>query len=111
MSSGTVAGVNGDAIALAYMATQGITLPTTPNPNAKFSAGGSLDLGTIIMDGNVPYLWLEADTTTLQGLTLPTATDVVVQFSPFTVSASIGVEEKKNLVKDDEEAINQCEAV
>ena len=92
VGNGTVAGINGDALTLAFLASKGITPPTTPNPNAKFRAGGTLDLGIISMAGNAPYLWLEADTTNIQGLTSPLPSDVVVQFSPFTLTKTIGVE-------------------
>lgn len=94
VGNGTVAGVNGDAITLAFLATQGIPLPTTANPNAKFSAGGTLNLGTITMDGDIPYLWMEADVTNIGGLVLPTASDVVVQYSPFTLTKTINVEDQ-----------------
>jgi len=94
VGNGTVAGIEGDAITLAFLATKGITPPTTPNPNAKFRAGGELNMGTITMDGDIPYLWLEADTTNIAGLTLPEASDVVVQFSPYTLTATITVEDE-----------------
>jgi len=93
VGNGTVAGISGDAAALSILAEKGIPLPSTPNPNAKFVAGGTLNLGTISMSGNVPYLWMVADTTNIQGLNIPNATDVVVQYSPFTLSKSIGVED------------------
>ncbi|MCK5002970.1 MAG: filamentous hemagglutinin N-terminal domain-containing protein [Gammaproteobacteria bacterium] len=92
VAGGTVAGISGDAMALSFLRSVGIAPPTTPDPNAKFSAGGTLDLGTITMTGDIPYLWLEADVTNIGGLTLPDASDVLVQFSPFTPTASIGVE-------------------
>jgi len=94
VGNGTVAGIEGDAVTLAFLATKGITPPTTANPNAKFRAGGELNMGTITMDGDIPYLWLEADTTNLAGLTLPEASDVVVQFSPYTLTATITVEDE-----------------
>jgi len=97
VGTGTVEGVFGDAITLAFLANQGIPPPSTANPNAKFSAGGTLtltdgDSGSLTMDGDIPYLWLEADTVNIGGLSLPDASDVVVQYSAFTKTASIGVE-------------------
>jgi len=102
VGNGTVAGISGDALALSALTYNGIPLPTTSNPNAKFVAGGTLNLGTISMTGNVPYLWMVADTTNIQGLALPKSGDVVVQYSPFTVSKSIGVED----VPDTSELVN-----
>ena len=92
VAGGTVAGISGDAMALSFLGSVGITPPTTSDPNVKFSAGGTLDLGTITMTGDIPYLWLEADVTNIGGLALPGASDVLVQFSPFTPTATIGVE-------------------
>ncbi|MBE9568306.1 MAG: filamentous hemagglutinin N-terminal domain-containing protein [Proteobacteria bacterium] len=92
VGSGTVAGISGDKVTLAYLASQGIPLPTTANPNAKFSAAGAINLGDVTMQGGVPYLWLEADSSNMQSLSAPSASSVIVQYSPYTVSKTIGVE-------------------
>jgi filamentous hemagglutinin family protein len=97
VGSGTVAGISGDVFLRQIMQVNGIPLSTTANPNAKFVAGGNLDLGTITMQGDVPYLWMSAANTTIAGLDLPTATNVLVQYSPIDPTVTIGVEDTADL--------------
>ena len=97
VGGGTVAGISGDALLRQIMQANGIPLSTTANPNAKFVAGNNLDLGTVTMQGNVPYLWMSAANTTIAGLNLPTATDVLVQYSPTDPTVTIGVEDIADL--------------
>ena len=54
------------------------------------------------MQGDVPYLWMSAANTTIAGLNLPTATDVLVQFSPNDPAVTIGVE----AIADFSQAVN-----
>ncbi|MCP4432027.1 MAG: hypothetical protein GY806_13700, partial [Gammaproteobacteria bacterium] len=98
VGSGTVSGISGDSLLLSTMSNEGIALPASNNPNAKFEAGGTMVTGDITLTGSNSYLWFSADMLTVDSITAPAA-PLLVQYSPFTITNTIGVEDIESLAE------------
>jgi filamentous hemagglutinin family protein len=97
IGSGSVSGVVGDTTILGVMGDAGIDVPANSSPNAKFEAAGILDMGDTTLTGSDSYLWYSADTLIIGSVSAPVDAKLLMQYSPFTNSHSVGVESIESL--------------
>jgi filamentous hemagglutinin family protein len=91
IGAGTVSGVSGDAELLSVLSAAGVALPALTDPNGKFVAGGTLEMGSVALSGSKSYLWFNADSVTMGTVTAPNESTLLVQYSPFTTTNTIGL--------------------
>jgi filamentous hemagglutinin family protein len=91
IGAGTVSGVSGDAELLSVLSAAGVALPALTDPNGKFVAGGTLEMGPLALSGGKSYLWFNADSVTMGTVTVPNKSTLLVQYSPFTTTNTIGL--------------------
>ncbi|HEY1771562.1 MAG TPA: filamentous hemagglutinin N-terminal domain-containing protein, partial [Gammaproteobacteria bacterium] len=88
VSSKILASDTGDAALLAGLGAAGLA-PASTAPNGFFKAGGSLELGSVVMNGS--YLYLQAADISVVGK-VAAPTGALVQIVPGTVTGTIDVE-------------------
>jgi filamentous hemagglutinin family protein len=92
IGAGTVGGVSGDAELLSVLSAAGVALPALTDPNGKFVAGGTLEMGPVTtLSGSKSYLWFNADSVTMGTVIAPNESTLLVQYSPFTTTNTIGL--------------------
>jgi filamentous hemagglutinin family protein len=92
IGSGAAPGITGDSLLLDIMTRAGIPLPAGNDPNARFTAGGAIVSGDVIMSAANSYLWFSADELTVDSIAAP-AGPLLVQYSPFTPTLDIVFED------------------
>lgn len=91
VGSGTTAGVSGDSGLPGALTRNLLPLPDTMDPNLFIRVNGALTVDDLTLTGVHPYAWLEASNTTVNSLTLPNASHVTFQYSPYDPQSAIGI--------------------